>query len=83
VHRSHAGVVHHLLSLTLSLRFPLSSILPFLLLGPQRRFGLNQADFHRLALWRQGGEEEEEEEGLFKADAVNEEDPERDRATQV
>ena len=28
-------------------------------------------------------EEEEEEEGLFKADAVNEEVPERDRATQV
>ena len=28
-------------------------------------------------------EEEEEEEGLFKADAVNEGDPERDRATQV
>ena len=29
-------------------------------------------------------EEEEEEEGLFiEADAVNEEDPERDRATQV
>ena len=27
--------------------------------------------------------EEEEEEALFKADAVNEEDPERDRATQV
>ena len=27
-------------------------------------------------------EEEEEEEGLFRADAVNEEDPERDRATQ-
>jgi len=27
--------------------------------------------------------EEEEEEGLFKADAVNEEDPERDRATKV
>ena len=25
-------------------------------------------------------EEEEEEEGLFKADTVNEEDPERDRA---
>ena len=28
-------------------------------------------------------EEGEEEEGLFKADTVNEEDPERDRATQV
>ena len=28
-------------------------------------------------------EEEEEEEGLFKADAWNEEDSERDRATQV
>ena len=27
-----------------------------------------------------GGEEEEEEEGLFKANTVNEEDPERDRA---
>ena len=32
---------------------------------------------------RRRKEEEEEEEGLFKADAVNEEDPERGRATQV
>ena len=30
-----------------------------------------------------GKEEEEEEESLFKADSENEEDPERDRATQV
>jgi len=30
-----------------------------------------------------GGGKEEEEEGLFRADAVNEEDPERDHATQV
>jgi len=29
----------------------------------------------------QGEEEQEEQEALFKADAVNEEDPERDRAT--
>ena len=36
--------------------------------------------------WERRGleeEEEEEEESLFKADAVNEEDSERDRATQV
>ena len=42
---------------------------------------------HRRERTRGGGEEEEEEEeeeeGVFKADAVNEEDPERDRATQV
>ena len=33
--------------------------------------------------WQEEEEEEEEEEDLFKADAVNEEDSERDRATQV
>ena len=38
----------------------------------------------RTSAWCSAGRggEEEEEEGLFKADAVNEEDPERDRATQ-
>ena len=36
-----------------------------------------------LGKWRDWEEEEEEEESLFKAEAVNEEDPERDRATQV
>ena len=36
-----------------------------------------------LAALEEEEEEKEEEEGLFKADAVNEEDPERDRATQV
>jgi len=37
----------------------------------------------RLTQGEEEEEEEEEEESLFKADAVNEEDPERDRATQV
>ena len=37
----------------------------------------------RVQFFLEEEEEEEEEEGSFKADAVNEEDPERDRATQV
>jgi hypothetical protein len=37
--------------------------------------------FRRATFLRETHQEEEEEEGLFKADAVNEEDPERDRAT--
>jgi hypothetical protein len=37
----------------------------------------------RRATFLREEEEEEEEESLFKADAVNEEDSERDRATQV
>jgi hypothetical protein len=37
----------------------------------------------RLTQGEEEEEEEEEEESLFKADAVNEEDPERDRATQM
>ena len=49
--------------------------------GKQRRKrGRREA---RRAERREEEEEEEEEESLFKADAVNEEDSKRDRATQV
>jgi len=46
--------------------------------------GLGRFRRRRIKLeFAQEEEEEEEEESLFKADAVNEEDSERDRATQV
>ena len=49
--------------------------------GKQRRKrGRREA---RRAERREEEEEEEEEESLFKADALNEEDSKRDRATQV
>ena len=55
--------------------------------GPSVTYGVTATQTPRLTSGRhfpqQEEEEEEEEEGLFKADAVNEEDPERDRATQV
>ena len=43
--------------------------------------GIRDADRAGSRWPREEEEEEEEEESLFKADAVNEEDPERDRAT--
>ena len=44
-------------------------------------WGASSSEQHHVR--REEEEVEEEEESLFKADAVNEEDPERDRATQV
>ena len=41
------------------------------------------SELNSLKMKEEEEEEEEEEESLFKADAVNEEDSERDRATQV
>ena len=51
--------------------------------GRRRTHRHTQADIDAGLTMSTEEEEEEEEEGLFKADAVNEEDPERDRATQV
>ena len=49
--------------------------------GRRRTHRHTQADIDAgLTMSTEEEEEEEEEEGLFKADAVNEEDPERDRA---
>ena len=51
------------------------------LLSPQARTSLPLPSSLRVASPEETGlQAEEEEEGLFKADAVNEEDPERDRA---
>ena len=44
---------------------------------------VNHSSWSPTCTRRRREEEEEEAEGLFKADAVNEEDPKRDRATQV
>ena len=43
-------------------------------------FALADGPGHEVIAREEEEEEEEEEESLFKADAVNEEDPERDRA---
>ena len=47
------------------------------------REAMNLVHVRRISRRNRTEEEEEEEESLFKADAVNEEDSERDRATQV
>ena len=51
--------------------------------GPTRRRRKKEEEEEEEAEKGGGGGGGKEEEGLFKADAVNEEDPERDRATQV
>ena len=62
---------------------PLPKLLPASLLPKLRPADNSLLPSKREREMEREEEEEEEEESLFKADAVNEEDSERDRATQV